>query len=174
MSAQAVLAALIRHSATTLTSMAARLSDKDFFQIADRGPSVAWTLLHLSGQLAWASEQTTQQSSHLPSDLLGRFKGDGSVSDFSADVMPPRNEILDYYEQAVDLSLAILGSIDSAQLCLAPASNDAAKVYPTVAALWTDVGWHGYWHLGNLSAAHASLKDARVSQPRVFLDGALI
>ena len=162
---------LIRDGASTIHNASSKLIDTDFLKFGKDGPSMAWTLIHLTGQLEWAIKVTSNQDSspHLI-DILEEFKGDVSLADAGKQVtkLPGRSEIESMYDLSVSRALNVLETVES-KWTSPPYGDDVVKAFGTIGKVWQAVAWHSYWHLGNLSATYRGKLSPADTQPQVFI-----
>ncbi|MTH98172.1 hypothetical protein [Roseibium sp. RKSG952] len=170
MNASQLAASLIRRGGRTVIAAAHQLEDEEFFETAKTGPSMAWTLLHLCGQLEWAVQQTTGAKSRADVDLLERFKGEDTLEQAAElrGIMPERLEIVAMYEQSLERALGTLESHGS-KWETDPQSESVKQAFATTGEIWQTVSWHAFWHLGQLSATQPALGGSRYTQPGGFL-----
>jgi uncharacterized damage-inducible protein DinB len=161
---------LIRTGCFTMRRACRRLSDKSFVaqEVADN-PSMAWTLLHLAGQLEWATAMTLSHPSVQPIPLLEAFKGqtsDMAGANALMSKIPPRSDVEAIFDEASERAMQALESA-GAKWDGPPADEKAALIFPTVAALWKHVGFHISWHLGHLAATYPALEGPLYTEPPI-------
>jgi hypothetical protein len=159
---------IIRTAAFTYRRAVNRLTADELRTSPLHGISMAWVLLHLTGQLEWAVRMTRSQQtvSIHDVDLLEQFKGMVSESDAAIAIAnsPDNGEIVRMFEESVDRALSVLDFIES-EWTDPPADSNAVKAFPSVAAVWKHVAFHMSWHLGQLSVVYPQLLGTKYSEP---------
>ncbi|WP_193138525.1 hypothetical protein [Klebsiella aerogenes] len=160
---------LIRTCAFTYRQAANRLTVNEFREDQLYGISLAWTLLHLTGQLEWAVKQTNAQGSIHDVAILEQVKG--ATSDTSARtvvaLVPDNGEIMRMFEESVERALSVLDSANPRWLEL-PNDASALTAFPSVAAVWKHVAFHMSWHLGQLATVYPQLVGPLYSEPPLY------
>lgn len=151
MSSSETVSRLIQSGSDTILGVSDAFSDDRFLgRGLEEATPMGWTLLHLTGQLEWAVEQTTGEKSVHDVSLLEQVKGGESVAAFS-DLGISRDRITSMYRESVSRALkAVENSCD--RWSEDPKDLEVREVFGTVGAIWEAVSWHAFWHLGESSA----------------------
>lgn len=137
---------------------------------------MAWTLLHITGQLEWAVKLTNNQPTVHDDDFLSHFKGLSADPDsalmFQKEVS--RLQIEAMFNESVERASTTLDATEPRWLS-EPYDGSATAIFPTVAAIWKHVGFHMSWHLGQLSLIYPQLEGPIYSEPplRGYVGGGL-
>lgn len=141
----------LRNSGRLLEMLAADLSDKEYFTPAVEGTNHAgWILGHVAYSEDWAVSNATGAPQRIPEATRDLFKG-GSKCRADASVYPSRKEIDELFHTTREHTLAALQSYDEGKWDDPAPDGVPAELFPTVGSLWGMIGFHPFWHIGQLT-----------------------
>ena len=172
MTGQEFLHTMISQGGMMIQRFTKIVDEEEFFRFHRMGPSIAWTVIHLTGQHEWVVSVTTGKETIHSVDLLEKFRGGGSIAGECAnryrEIMPERDEIIDMYNRSFERSLELLSQLSEDDLNSNPKVPDVAEMFGTLGNVWSQLVWHTHWHIGQLATLEPKLAPSEVSQPMRF------
>ncbi len=139
-----------------IDKLTADLSDEEYFRSpTDKANHAAWIVGHIASSEDWVTAILTGTERRIPDSTRELFRG-GSACRPDPSIYPSRKEIDTMFRDARTRAVeAVLGFDETRWSEASP--EDAAQAFPTLGTLCSMLGFHPFWHIGQLTMCRAAL-----------------
>lgn len=133
------------------------LSDAEYFQPAvPQSNHAAWVVGHLACSEDWGRWLLSGIPKRIDDATHALFKG-GSVCLPDASKYPSRQSLDSLFAESRKLLLDTLTDFDVTSWNEPVPQHGPRKQFPTLGALWSLMGFHQFWHIGQLTTCRKAL-----------------
>jgi len=136
----------------------ADLSQEEFFKIPAEGANhPAWILGHIATSEDSMANDVIGKPKRLPESIHELFKM-GTTSQSDASKYPTRDELIDMFKNSRANAVEALSTFDDAKWNDPSPEGWNKEFFPTISSVWSMMGIHQFWHIGQLTVCRAALK----------------
>lgn len=152
-----VIADQLQRGAYLMEVFTKDLTDADYFQPAVPGSNhTAWVVGHLACSEDWGRWLLTGNPKRIAETTHLLFKG-GSLCIPDSSNYPARKALNNLFAESRAHLVESLGSFDISRWNEPTPDHGPKKQFPTLGALWSLMGFHQFWHIGQLTTCRKAL-----------------
>lgn len=152
-----VIADQLQRSGFLLSTFTGDLADAEYFQPAVPGSNHAgWVVGHLACSEDWGRWLLTGSPKRIDDATHALFKG-GSVCVPDASKYPSRKSLDALFAESRARLVEALGVFDVNRWNESTPEHGPKKQFPTLGAVWSLMGFHPYWHIGQITTCRKAL-----------------
>ena len=156
-----VIVAQMQTSQFLFEKLTSDLTDAEYFRAPVSGANHAgWIFGHIACAEDWVSSLLGGSRMRIPDSTHALFKS-GSVCHSDAARYPARKKLDELFRDSRAHALEALKSFDAARWN-EPNPKGADGPFPTLGALCGLLGFHPFWHIGQLTVCRAAMGKPRV------------
>lgn len=141
----------LQFSQMLLEKMTADLTDPEYLMPAiDNGNHATWILGHIAHAEDWATSLLTGNAQNLSAAVHELYQG-GSTCTTDASRYPSRAEIDDMFKTTRARTFNALEGFDEGRWGDDAPEGAPIDSFPKVGSLWGLLGFHPFWHIGQLT-----------------------
>jgi len=160
--AKDVILAQLATSEFLINQMTADLTDEEYFKVAIPGTNhAAWLVGHVAVSHDRIASPACGRAPRTDQSTQELFMA-GSTCHADASKYPSRSAIDALYRENQAHAIESLKGFDDGKWDAPSPEGWNKEFFPTLGSLWTLIGTHPYWHVGQLTVCRAALGKKRV------------
>ena len=142
------------------------LSKDEFFLDPSSGPSMAWTLGHITALQDWSLHQVFQNvECQIDHEAREALKGGRPIRGQDRKFFNDKEKLEKEFSATQLEMITLLNSFDEEKWNQSPPSGGRFSSY---GSLWEHLAVHNFWHLGQLASTYPKLTSIVLLAPRDF------